>query len=237
MSTNSSVPARRARTSLAALSLAALGIAGLQGCASLGSKERGAIIGAAAGGAVGGAVGSRNGGTARGAIIGAVVGGAAGAIIGHQMDQQAKELEQNIPGARIERVGEGIHVTFDSGILFPYDSDQLLADGQQNLRNLASSLAKYPGSDVLVVGHTDSRGEDAYNQRLSERRAESAVTYLTAQGVARSRLRTRGLGETEPVATNESEEGMRQNRRVELAIFANSAGQADAKQKALTGRP
>ena len=237
MSTSPSIQARRARTSLAAFSLAALGVAGLGGCASMGNRERGAVIGAAAGGAIGGAVGSRNGGTARGAIIGAVVGGAAGAIIGHQMDQQAKELEQNIPGATVARVGEGIHVTFESGILFPFDSDQLLPAGQQNLRNLASSLSKYPGSDVLIVGHTDAKGDDAYNQTLSERLAQSAVTYLTAQGVSRSRLQMRGLGESEPVATNETEEGMQQNRRVEIAIFASEALQAQAKQKALTGTP
>ena len=96
-------------------------------CASLNKKESGAIIGATTGAAVGAAVGSANGSTAKGAIIGAAVGGAAGAVIGHQMDQQAKEIKQNIPGAIVERVGEGLQVTFASGLLFDFDSDILRA--------------------------------------------------------------------------------------------------------------
>jgi outer membrane protein OmpA-like peptidoglycan-associated protein len=186
-------------------------------------KEKGAVVGAAAGGAVGAVVGNQTGSTVRGAIIGAVVGGAAGAVIGHQMDQQAKELQQSIPGATVARVGEGIAVTFASGLLFDFDSDALRAEAQLNFRNLAASLDKYPNTDVLIVGHTDAVGDNAYNQALSERRSAAARLYLTAQGVASSRLRAMGRGETEPIATNDSDAGRQQNRRVEIAIVANTS--------------
>jgi outer membrane protein OmpA-like peptidoglycan-associated protein len=196
-------------------------LAAISACASLNQKEKGAIIGAASGAAVGGVVGNANGSTAKGAIIGAAVGGAAGAVIGHQMDQQAKEIKQQIPGAVVERVGEGLQVTFESGLLFPYDSDVLTAAAQQNLSTLASSLDKYPNTDIIIVGHTDSNGSDTYNMSLSERRAAAAVNYLVSRGVARSRLRGAGRGETEPVASNETDAGRQQNRRVEVAIYAN----------------
>lgn len=207
-------------------------IVSLDACASLNNKEKGGIIGATGGAVVGGAIGRANGSTAKGAILGAVVGGAAGMIIGHQMDKQAAELKQNIPGAIVERVGEGIQVTFDSGLLFDFDSDVVRPEARTNLRNLAASLDKYPGSDLLIAGHTDSVGTDAYNLALSDRRAEAAVSYLAAQGVARSRMRSRGLGETEPVAPNESDAGRSRNRRVEVAIYAGEAQRAEAKRKA-----
>ena len=207
------------------------------GCSSLSRTEKGAIIGAGAGGAIGGVIGNQTGSTARGAIIGAAVGGVVGAIIGNQMDKQAGELAQNIPGAKVERVGEGIQVTFASGLLFDFDSDRVRAEAAQNLRNLAASLDKYPNTDLLIVGHTDSDGPDSYNWDLSERRASSAATYLATQGVARARLRTVGRGETEPVATNDSEAGKQQNRRVEVAIYASEAYRNQLKQQyAPTGR-
>ena len=201
-------------------------------CASLNNKENGGIIGATGGAVVGGAIGRANGSTAKGAILGAAVGGAAGMIIGHQMDKQAAELKQNIPGAIVERVGEGIQVTFDSGMLFDFDSDVVRSEPRTNMRNLAASLDKYPGSDLLIAGHTDSVGTDAYNLALSERRANAAVAYLAGQGVSRSRMRARGLGETEPVAPNETEAGRSRNRRVEVAIFAGEAQRAEAKRQA-----
>ena len=176
---------------------------------------------------MGGIIGKHQGSTAKGAIIGAVVGGAAGAIIGHQMDQQAKELEQNIAGAKVERVGEGIQVTFESGLLFDFNSDVVKGSAQSNLQTLAASLEKYPGSDLLIVGHTDTVGTDSYNMDLSRRRAEAAASYLASQGVARTRLMTRGLGETEPLGSDDSA-----NRRVEVAIYASKAMQDDAKKKA-----
>ena len=200
-------------------------------CASLNNKEKGGIIGATSGAVIGGAIGKANGSTAKGAIIGATVGGAAGMIIGHQMDKQAAELKQNIPGAVVERVGEGIQVTFASGLLFDFDSDVVRPEARTNLRNLAASLGKYPGSELLIVGHTDSVGTDDYNLGLSERRADAAASYLAGQGVTRSRIAARGLGETEPVAPNESEAGRGKNRRVEVAIYASEAQRAEAKRQ------
>lgn len=192
----------------------------LTACASLSRKEKGAVIGATAGGAVGGVIGKNNGSTARGAIIGAVVGGAAGAIIGHQMDQQAKELQFDIPGATVERVGEGIQVTFASGLLYDVDSDAIRSEGAENLRNLATSLKRYNNTDLLIVGHTDATGTTIYNQGLSERRARSAATYLSIQGVNGARLRTSGLGESEAIASNDTDAGRQKNRRIEVAIYA-----------------
>jgi outer membrane protein OmpA-like peptidoglycan-associated protein len=185
------------------------------------NKERGAVIGAGAGAAVGGVIGNNTGSTARGAIIGAVVGGAAGAIIGHQMDQQAKEIDQSIPGAKVERVGEGIQVTFESGLLFDFDSDVIKPTAASNLQELARSLNKFGESNILIVGHTDSQGDDAYNMGLSQRRANSASAYLQSQGVPASRISTAGRGESEPVASNDTEAGKAQNRRVEVAIYAS----------------
>jgi outer membrane protein OmpA-like peptidoglycan-associated protein len=204
----------------------------LTGACSWKKRDSGAVIGAGAGAAIGGIIGKHQGSTAKGAIIGAVIGGAAGAIIGHQMDQQAKELQQNIPGATVERVGEGIQVTFDSGILFDFDSDAVKGDAQANLKTLASSLSKYPGSNLVIVGHTDDVGADTYNQSLSERRAAAAANVLNWDGVSRDRMRTMGLGETEPVGPNDSDLSRSKNRRVEVAIFASDQQRADAKRQA-----
>ena len=193
----------------------------LAACASMSRQEKGAVIGAGAGAAAGAAVGKATGSTARGAIIGAVVGGTAGAIIGHQMDQQAKELADELPNAKIERVGEGLLVTFDSGLMFEFDSDVVKGAAQANLSDLATSVRKYPDTELLIVGHTDAVGSDAYNQDLSLRRARSAQQYLVTQGVPDARVRTDGRGELEPVATNDTDAGRTLNRRVEVAIFAS----------------
>ncbi len=193
----------------------------LSGCASLSNTEKGAAAGAGTGAVVGGVIGNATGSTAKGAIIGAVLGGAAGAIIGQQMDKQAADLEDDLEGAEIERVGEGIQITFDSGILFGFDSAELRPEARENLTTLAQSLNEYPQTDVVIIGHTDSKGTDVYNQGLSERRAGSASDYLMAQGISSSRITTMGKGESEPVADNETEAGRAQNRRVEIAIFAS----------------
>lgn len=199
------------------------GTFGLAACAGMSQKQKGAVIGATTGAAVGGVIGNQTGSTARGAIIGAIVGGAAGAIIGHQMDQQAKELQQDIPGATVSRVGEGIAVTFASGILYPFNSTEILPAGKENLQSLANSLEKYPNSDVLIVGHTDSVGTDAYNLDLSQRRAQAASAYLQSLGVPASRLHAVGKGESEPIQPNDTDAGRAQNRRVEIAIYASEA--------------
>ncbi len=204
------------------VALAALTVStGMTGCASMNNTEKGAAAGAGAGGALGAIIGRQTGNTARGAIIGAVLGGAAGAVIGRRMDQQAQELEQNLPAAEVERVGEGIAVTFESGVLFPYNSADVLPAGRENLRQLATSLRNYPGTTVLIVGHTDSTGSDEYNMGLSYRRAEGARAFLAAQGIDANRVRVEGRGESEPVADNSTDAGRQQNRRVEIAIFAS----------------
>jgi outer membrane protein OmpA-like peptidoglycan-associated protein len=194
--------------------------------------QRGLVIGAAGGAVVGGVIGKVAGSTAKGAIIGAAVGGAAGAIIGDQMDRQAAELKQNIPGATVERVGEGIQVTFASGLLYDFDSDRVKPEAQANLRALAQSLDKYPGSDLLILGHTDSVGTEAYNKDLSVRRADAAARYLISQGVVRERIGTGGLGEEEPVDANGTPAGRAKNRRVEVAIYASEKLREEARAKA-----
>lgn len=193
----------------------------LSSCAT--KSQTGAVVGGAGGAVVGGVIGHAAGNTAAGAIIGAAAGGIVGGIIGAEMDKQAKELKQNIPGARVERIGEGITVTFESGLLFDFDSDRIKPTAASNLRTLAKSLSKYPGSDLLIVGHTDQVGPASYNQSLSEKRASSAATYLVDQGVRRTRIDTKGMGETEPLESNDTELGREHNRRVEVAIYASDA--------------
>jgi outer membrane protein OmpA-like peptidoglycan-associated protein len=193
----------------------------LADCA-MNKTEKGAIIGAGVGGAAGAVIGKATGSTVRGAIIGAAVGGVAGAVIGHQMDKQAEELAYDLPGATVQRVGEGITVTFPDGLLFGFDSDQLTSAATDNLRRFAASLKKYPDTRTLIVGHTDSDGTSAYNMDLSDRRAMSAARFISAEGVNGYRIGTVGRGEAEPIATNVSDAGRALNRRVEVAIYAKA---------------
>lgn len=194
--------------------------AGLIGCGASNALKGGAI-GAAGGAVVGGAIGTAAGNTALGAIIGAAVGGTTGAIIGHNMDKRAEEMRNDLSNATVERVGEGIKITFDSGILFATDSYQLQAVAKTNIESLAKILNKYSDTDILIEGDTDNQGSDAYNETLSERRAQSVADFLKGQAVAGSRISTVGLGESNPVTSNETAAGRQQNRRVEIAIFAN----------------
>ena len=212
-------PRNSTRRIVRGLSALTLAVAVTTGC-GWSNQTRGTIIGAGAGAAAGAVVGNQTGSTVRGAIIGAAVGGAAGMVIGNQMDKHAEELAYALPGAHVQRIGEGIAVTFPDGILFPFDSDQLHPEARQNLIKFANSLAQYPNTTVLVVGHTDSDGEAAYNQALSERRARAAADFISANGLARARLNTVGVGEDEPIATNSTDLGRSQNRRVEVAIYA-----------------
>ncbi|MEJ2541897.1 MAG: OmpA family protein [Gemmatimonadota bacterium] len=205
-----------------ALVLTAATLTATTACAN--NTRSGGLIGAGAGAAIGGLIGANNGGTAEGAIIGAAVGGAAGALIGREMDQKAEELERTLPDAEVERVGEGILVTFESGILFGFDSSDLQAQARQNLSALANSLDDIEEDAlVMIVGHTDSTGSDDYNQRLSERRARSAANFLMQQGLNPANLETLGLGESEPLASNDTEAGKAENRRVEVAIYASES--------------
>ncbi|MHA6246844.1 OmpA family protein [Pontibacter sp. CAU 1760] len=182
---------------------------------------KGGIIGAGSGAVVGGVIGKVAGNTAAGAIIGAAVGGTTGAIIGRRMDKQAEELRRDLENANVERVGEGIKITFDSGILFPVNSAQLQPAAKTEIAQLAETLKKYPDTNILIEGHTDNTGSREINQPLSERRAQSVADYAASMGVARTRMTTKGYAADQPVADNTTETGRRQNRRVEIAIFAN----------------
>ena len=221
----------RVRSGVSVVALVAFTAVGCSTWENMGNRERGAVIGAGGGAVAGGVIGNQVGNTAAGAIIGAAIGGAAGAIIGHQMDQQAEELD-DIAGADVQRVGEGIVVTFDSGILFDFDSDALKTNARSNLSELAASLQRHPDVDVMIVGHTDATGTDDYNMNLSYRRANSAAQYLQQQGVASSRIETAGRGESEPIASNDDEAGRAENRRVEVAIFASEDLQDEARAAA-----
>lgn len=191
---------------------------------------KGGLIGAGAGGAVGGVIGAVTGNTAAGAIIGATVGGATGAVIGRYMDKQAKEIEQEVPNAKVERVGEGIRVTLPEGILFGFNSDQLSAQADNSVQDMARILKKYNDTDIVIEGHTDNKGAEQYNQKLSERRAKAVASRLKELGVGNNRLDTKGYGLAQPVAANDTDAGRAQNRRVEVAIFANDQLKEKAKQ-------
>lgn len=201
------------------------------GCAEWNRTQKGAAIGAGTGGAVGGIIGYATGYTVAGILIGAVVGGAAGAYIGNYMDKQAAEIERDIEGAKVERVGEGIKITFSSGILFDVDQSNLKDQYKSELAELSRILNKYADTNILLVGHTDSTGSENYNLELSKRRAGSVATYLTTQNVNAARFTTEGYGESQPVATNDTAVGRAQNRRVEVAIWANEKLKKVAQEK------
>jgi outer membrane protein OmpA-like peptidoglycan-associated protein len=207
----------------------------INGCGTS-NAVKGGIIGGVGGGVVGGVIGDQLGDTVLGAIIGAAVGGTAGVLIGNYMDRQAEEMQNDIKGAKIERIGEGIKITFDSGILFKTDSYILEPQAKTNIDKLAVILNKYPDTNILVTGHTDLDGSEEYNQILSEKRAKSVSDYTKLQGINSSRLSIFGLGETEPVASNETDEGKHLNRRVEIAIFANEELKDAAESGDLTSR-
>lgn len=191
------------------------------GCAEWSRTQKGAAIGAGAGGALGALIGHKAGSTAVGVLLGAVIGGAAGAYIGNYMDKQAAEIERDIAGARVERVGEGIKITFSSGIMFDVDKAMLKDQYKGEIRELATILNKYEDTNILLEGHTDSTGSEAYNLDLSNRRAQAVANYLATQNVNAARFSIMGYGESQPIASNEIPEGRAQNRRVEVAIYAN----------------
>jgi outer membrane protein OmpA-like peptidoglycan-associated protein len=209
---------KRSLLKFIAVSLAA---ASLWGC-SASNTVKGGAIGAGAGAILGGVIGNQVGNhTAIGAIIGAAVGGTAGALIGHYMDKQAEEIQNDIKDAKVERVGEGIKITFNSGILFAVNASTLTSQAQSNISELSKILIKYKDTNILIEGHTDSDGTTEYNQTLSERRANSVQFYLASQGVENSRIIAHGYGETQPLVPNDTQADKAKNRRVEVAIMAN----------------
>ena len=195
-------------------------------------SQKGAAIGGAAGAVGGSIIGKAAGNKTLGTILGAVIGGTAGAIIGRDMDKQAEEIKNDIPGAKVERVEEGIKVEFNEKILFDFSKSDIGDAAKVNLNKLVAVLNKYPNTNIEVQGHTDSRGADDYNMGLSERRASTVANYLIANGIASSRIVTKGFGESAPAYTNDTQEGMAQNRRVEFLITANDKMKADAKTEA-----
>ena len=199
------------------------------------NQQKGAVIGATGGAVIGGVVGNNvgEGNTALGAIIGGVVGGAAGSYIGDRMDKQAQRIEQEIPGAEVERVGEGINVTFDeeSGVYFATDSYAIEGQSRQALTSMANILKEYPKTNVLVEGHTDSTGSDAYNLTLSKNRAQAVTNFLVQQGISGGRIDTKWYGESQPKYDNSTVEGRSKNRRVEMAIVASEELKEEAKRQ------
>ncbi len=188
-------------------------------------EQRGVAIGAAAGAVLGGILGNnigKGGNAPLGAVLGGVIGGVAGGVIGNKMDKQAKEIKETLPGAQVERVGEGIKVTLhENTVNFDFNSSNLTALAKNNLDKLVTVLRNNPDTNINIYGHTDSIGSDAVNLKISKQRADAVKNYFTANGISVSRLFTEGLGKTEPIASNETDAGRAQNRRVEFAITAN----------------
>jgi outer membrane protein OmpA-like peptidoglycan-associated protein len=204
----------------------------MAGCASWNKTQKGAVVGTAAGGAMGAVIGNAAGNAALGAIIGAAVGGTTGAVIGHQMDKQAEEIAKTVPDAKVERVGEGIIVEFNSNVLFGFDKTNLSADAKTSLDKLVKVLGSYPDTNIEVQGHTDSKGSVSYNQTLSENRAVVVSGYLKDNAIVSNRVTIKGFGESVPKYDNDTADGRTQNRRVEFLISANEKMIEDAKKEA-----
>ncbi len=192
------------------------------------NTNKGAGIGVGTGAVIGGLIGNSSDNTAAGAIIGATVGGAAGALIGRHMDKQADELSADLEGATVERIGEGIKITFDSGLMFNFDSYSLTSNTTSNLSNLSSTLNKYEDTEILIEGHTDKTGSEDYNMTLSKQRGQEVANYLEQLNVKSSRITTEGYGELQPISEIDE-----QNRRVEVAIYANNRMKRAAKRGTL----
>ena len=198
------------------------------------NTQKGAGIGAAAGALIGGIIGNNTGiGTAGGALIGAAVGGGTGALIGNKMDKQAREIDQALPGADVERVGEGIRLVLnENAVRFDTNKSTLTTQARANLDKLVPVFTEYSDTNIEIFGYTDNTGKPEYNLTLSGQRAAAVKAYLIGKGLVASRFKTTGLGIAEPIATNDSPEGRTQNRRVEFAITANDKMKDDAKKEA-----
>jgi outer membrane protein OmpA-like peptidoglycan-associated protein len=202
----------------------------LAGCANMNNQQRGTMIGAAAGAAGAALLGK---GSVWGVLAGAAIGGTAGNLIGKHMDEQAKELEQAVPTAEVNRVEEGINMTFQSGLMFPLNSSEISPDYKDDLAAAATVFNKYEDTYILVEGHTDDTGTDEINVPLSERRAKAVSAFLVSQGVDPARLDEKWYGSTQPKYPNDSSENRSKNRRVELAIYADEDMVAQAKSGTL----
>ena len=203
----------------------------LAGCKSWNKTQKGAAVGTVAGAGAGAVIGRASGNTAMGAIIGAAIGGGGGAIIGNKMDKQAQKIKSTVPGVKVERVGEGIVVEFNSKVLFGFDRSDLTAEAKAGLNDLVTVLNEYPDTNIEIQGHTDSQGTDTYNKKLSKRRASAVEDYLSSRGIRSARLSVKGYGEEVPKYDNISPEGQAQNRRVDFLIAANDKMKAEAKKE------
>src|SRR5882724_6068425 len=202
----------------------------LASCKSLNKTQKGTGIGAAAGATAGALIGGGGKNSVWGAIIGAAVGGGAGYLIGHHMDKQAEEIKQAVPDAHVERVGEGINMTFNSGLLFKINSSVLSDAAKISLEKVAGVFAKYPETNILIEGHTDDTGSPEFNMDLSKKRAYSVSQFLQTKNVAGNRMDIKWYGETQPKYPNTSEQNRALNRRVELGIMANDQLKEKAKE-------
>ena len=216
-------------------------IAGLNSCEATknaNNKQKGAVIGTAGGAVLGAIIGNNVGEGGKGelgAVIGGVVGGTAGVLIGNKMDKQAQKIEEEIPGAKVERIDDSILVTFDenSGVKFDTNKYNITSSSEVMLTKLANILKEFPDTNVLVVGHTDSTGAAEYNMSLSENRAKAVTNYfVNNKGLSSGRFTTTWFGEDQPIADNGSIEGRAQNRRVNIAIVPNDKMKEDAQNEA-----
>jgi outer membrane protein OmpA-like peptidoglycan-associated protein len=211
----------------------------IQSCQSIknaNNTQKGAVIGAVGGAVLGGVLGNnigKGGKGALGAVLGGVVGGVVGGVIGNKMDRQARKISESLPGAQVERVGEGIKLTLgENSVNFDFNKATLTSKAKKNLDKLVPVFKEYPDTDIQIFGHTDSKGADDYNMNLSKQRSESVKNYLSGRGLSSSRFKIVGMGETEPITTNDTDDGRALNRRVEFSITANQKMIEDAKKEA-----
>ncbi|MGB5941478.1 MAG: OmpA family protein [Leeuwenhoekiella sp.] len=220
---------------------AGLLFSGCEATKNANNKQKGGVIGATGGAILGAIIGNNVGSgdnSELGAVIGGVVGGGAGVLIGNKMDKQAKRIEEEIPGAEVERVDDGIIVNFDenSGVYFDTNKSNINTASQKTLDGLAKVMMEYPQTNVLVIGHTDNTGAAEYNMTLSKQRAQSVTNYLIKDGIASGRFTTQWYGETQPKYDNNTSDGRSKNRRVTLAIVPNQEMKEEAKQQAGEGQ-
>jgi outer membrane protein OmpA-like peptidoglycan-associated protein len=205
----------------------------LTGCKSVqnaNNTQKGAAIGVAGGALIGGLIGKSSGNAALGAVIGAAVGGGTGAVIGNKMDKQAREISEALPGAEVQRVGEGIRLVLkENAVRFDVNKSILTTQAKSNLDKLVPVFKEYAETNIDIFGYTDITGRPEYNLTLSKNRAESVKAYLASKGLVADRMKITGLGIADPIASNDTEEGRSQNRRVEFAITANQKMTEQAK--------
>jgi outer membrane protein OmpA-like peptidoglycan-associated protein len=199
----------------------------LAACSGMNKQQKGTLIGAGGGAAIGAAVTK---GSIWGILAGAAIGGAAGNLIGKKMDAQAKELKQAVPTAEVQRVGEGINLTFESGLMFAKNSSEISDSYKNDLSSAAEVFNKYPETNIVIEGHTDDTGSDDFNMQLSEKRANAVKDFFISKGVSADRLTTKWYGETQPKYPNDNEANRQKNRRVELAVIANDKMKQEAKE-------